>query len=114
MRARKHEAQPAIGNVGVLAHGVFDLLAGGGDARFGLAHHGAVTRCIDQAPLGRRVEPAFGIVRHAALRPCPERGGESICERVLCRRDIARRRREIGNELAVALPRDAFRRIHQP
>jgi hypothetical protein len=56
----------------------------------------------------RGQEPGIGRLRHAARGPAGEGRGKGVGERILCRRDLAGQRGEVGYELAIALPRRAF------
>src|SRR5262249_50293192 len=65
---------------------------------------------VDHAPPRGGEEPRLRRLGDAALGPGRKRCREGVGQRVLRRRDIARTRSKIGDELAVALPRGALRR----
>ena len=109
MGASEHEREAPIGDPfvrvgGLLQFGVDQL------ERFRRPIGGAPpARGVDQAPPRRLRQPSFRVQGNALARPDGERGGEGVGERVLRSRHVARRRREIGHELAVAFARHAGR-----
>jgi len=70
----------------------------------------AATDYVDLPAARHGQQPGVGIVRHAIGRPQPERRGEGFAQRVLGARDIARPRREEGDETAIAFARHALGR----
>ena len=88
-----------------VGHGLERLFDVPGQFRFvAMDHPGVPFRFAQLAP-GCRQQPGFRHTRQALLRPVPERQAEGVGQRVLGRRDVARTRREIGDQAAVAFPR---------
>ena len=102
MSARRRSGIPSSRVGGLLQFGVDQL------ERFRRSIGAAPpARSVDQAPPRRLREPPFRVRGHALVRPYGKRRGEGVGERVFGSRHVARRRREIGDELAVALARHA-------
>ncbi len=113
MRAREHQREPPIGNLHVLAGALgldLELLGEHAELAGRIGAAAPAAREIDElAPCGRK-QPRLGVRRAAVPGPIRERGRERLGERVLRGRDVARLRREEGDELAVAAARDRVRR----
>ncbi len=81
------------------------------ELRFGARRAGLPARGICGLAPRDGQQPRFGILRRAIFRPpIDKRGGEGFGQRILGPRHIARTRGDIRDELAVAAPRDRFRR----
>ena len=109
MGASEHEREAPIGHpllrVGGLLQFRVDQLE-----RFRRVIDGASpARSINEAPPRRLRKPPFRVRGDALVRPYGKRRSEGVGERVLGSRHVARRRREIGDELAVALTRHSGR-----
>jgi hypothetical protein len=106
MRASEHQTQPPVGEVGGIHRGgrLRDRQQQPVGGRFAGA---PAPRHVDHPPAGRGEEPGFRSLRRAADRPAGERSSIRVGKRILGRRDIASARGEIGEQLAVALPRRA-------
>ena len=109
MGASEHEREAPIGDPvprvgGLLQFGVDQL------ERFRrLIGSAPPARSVDEAPPRRLREPPFRVRGRPLVRPDGKRRSEGVGERVFGSRHVARRRREIGDELAVALARHAGR-----
>ena len=109
MGASEHEREAPIGDPvprvgGLLQFGVDQL------ERFRrLIGSAPPARSVDEAPPRRLREPPFRVRGRPLVRPDGKRRSEGVGERVFGSRHVARRRREIGNELAVTLARHAGR-----
>ena len=104
VRAREHEAQPLVGNLFAF------LVLGKKFQYFDIFLAGAPAACrVDQLAARDREQPGLRRARDATARPLGKRRGESLGQRVLGPRDVARARGEEGDELAVAAPRHLLR-----
>ena len=105
MRAGKHQREATVGNLG-LARSSFESL--GHDFQLLGSNLVPLTAAdtVDHFSASDRQQPRFGIRRTAVHGPIRKRGRERLGERVLGRSHIARPRREIGDEFAVAATRD--------
>ena len=63
---------------------------------------------VGLATAGDGEQPGIGIVGHAIGRPHAERRGERFAQRILGAGDVARARREEGDEAAIAFARHAL------
>ncbi len=108
MRAGEHQPQALVGNPGLCAC-IVDPVRQQRQRRFRLLPHAPAPRGIDELAPGHRQQPGFGHTRDPAARPIGERLHESLGQRVLRPRDVARARSEKGDQLAVARARHCLR-----
>ena len=110
MRAGEHQRQPPIGNLRTLRRCRLQALG----EHLQLARRSLRRACRRAASITLRratvSSQRLRIRRTAVARPIRQRRSERLRQRVLRRRDVARARREKGDELAVAAARDRIRR----
>ena len=105
MRAGEHQRKPPVGE-----RALADLREFIGNQReraLGLGRRLSPPRRVGETAARGDDQPTLGVGGSAVARPGFERGGEGVAERVLRRRHVAIARREIGDEPAVAVARDA-------
>jgi hypothetical protein len=109
MRAHEQQLQPLVGKGRLHPRHVFRF-AREPEQRLVVPLHLGVARRIDQ-PIARGVQqPRLGLLRHAIDRPALHGRRERLAERVFGGRDVARPRRQVGDEPAVRLTNDPFDR----
>ena len=109
MGASEHQREAPIGDPVPRVGGLFQFGVDQLERFRRLIGSAPPARGVDEAPPRRLREPPFRVRGRALVRPDGKRGSEGVGERVFGSRHVARRRREIGDELAVTLARHAGR-----
>ena len=108
MRAGEHQREALVGNFGCACGGRFEFVVDHLQMP-GLLLASAPTPCgVDCLAARDAQEPRFRILRNALRGPIGKRGREGLSKRIFRSRDIARARRKIRDQLAIAAARDVF------